>query len=273
MTISTDSIPLSTSGLTALEVAIRAARLAGDIISNGFHLPKKYRYKAPHDPVTSIDLKSEQSVKELLTKEFPDFGIVAEESGVTNGRSEFCWFVDPLDGTRNFVAGIPHFCSAIALAYGDQVLVAATYDPIRQELFQAELGKGAYLNGNRVEISSKNLLSDCLIGFDMGPAGSEREGNALDIVLGLWHGIRSVRAMGSAGLGLAYAANARVDIYFHQYLSPWDLAGGLLLVHEAGGAATDRYGNQATPASKSIIVSSSNLLNQFLEQTHGASKL
>ena len=266
MTISMDSIPLSSSGLTALEVSIKAARLAGDIILDGFHKPKKYRYKAPQDPVTSVDLQSEKAVKNLLSKEFPGFGIIAEESGATNGDSEFRWFVDPLDGTRNFVSGIPHFCSAIALAYGPQILVAATYDPIRQEMFQAALGEGAHLNGNRITISSKNRLSDCLIGFDMGPAGSAH-GNALDIAHNLWQGIRSIRAMGSAALGLAYAANARIDIYFHQFLSSWDLAGGLLLVREAGGTATDRHGNQATPTSTSIIVSSPNLITQFLEET------
>jgi len=268
LTATGDTLPRSASGRSALEIAVHAAQRAGEIILEGFYQPRDYRFKAPRDPVTSVDLRSEAAVKEILSREFPGFEIQAEESGLAPGDTGFRWFVDPLDGTRNFVSGIPHFCAAIALSHGDNVLLAATYDPVRKELFHAEAGKGAYLNGCPISVSVKQRLEESLLGFDMGSTDSS-SGRALDMIRALWPGMQSIRVMGSAALGLAYAAAARFDLYFHHHLSPWDVAGGLLLVREAGGMAVDRSGNQTTPQSSSVIVSSPPILQEFLDATSG----
>ena len=260
------AIPSSTSGRSPLEVALDAVHRAGDIILERFHSPKEFTFKGRADVVTNVDLLAEEAVLETLRREYPDFGIESEEAGASDIDSPYRWMVDPLDGTRNYLSGIPHFCITIALTHQGEVLIAVTYDPVRQELFYAKKGGGAYLNDAPISASSKREISQCLLGFDMGYS-DERARQALELVQVLWPGMQSIRVMGSAALGLAYAACGRLDIYFHHHLSCWDIAAGLLLVREAGGLIIDRHGERATPKNDSIIASSSHLVQRFLEAT------
>ena len=263
-----DQPPKSLSGKSALDVAVDAAHLAGGILRDRLHTEKTVSFKGRADIVTDVDLAAEKAVLGLLRQEFPDFGILAEESEPIESGSPFTWVVDPLDGTRNFAQGIPHFCTVVALSYGDEPVVGVTYDPIREELFTAEQGKGAFLNGERLSISDSQELSQALLCCDLSYV-DEKAGLAIDLIRSLWPGIISLRLMGSAALGVAYAAAGRVDLYFHHSLSPWDIAAGLVLVREAGGIVVDKQGKPANLRTPSVIASNPQLVERFLQATEG----
>ena len=270
MTQSTEPqpIPLAQDGRTALEVTIDAARRAGQVIRDRFLTEKEIRFKGRADIVTDVDLLAERAVLDLVQQQFPQFSVLSEESAPIETGSDYTWVVDPIDGTRNFAEGIPHFCTVVALARGNQVVAAVTYDPIANELFSAQEGRGAYLNGQSIAVTPRLELADSLLGFDLGYV-DESAGIALDMVRSLWPGLQSLRLMGSSALGMAYAAAGRIDLYFHHHLSPWDAASGLLLAREAGGEVVDKQGQPANLRTPSVIVSSRHLLGRFLEATDG----
>ena len=264
-----ESPPLSRTGRSAMDVALEAARAAGGILIDRWLTHKEVSYKGRADIVTDVDLAAEKAILDLLRDEYPDFGILAEESEPIRTDSPYTWVVDPLDGTRNYANGVPHFCTVVGLARGDEVVVGVTYDPARQELFTAEAGKGAYLNGTPISVTEAQEMSQALLSFDLGYV-DEKAGLALDMVRGLWPGVQSMRLMGSAALGIAYAAAGRVDLYFHHSLSPWDMAAGLVLVREAGGTMVDRQGRPANLSTPSVIASSHHLIGRFLQATEGS---
>ena len=262
------SLPVSATGRPAMEVIDQAVRAAGKIIQDGWNADKQITFKGRADIVTDIDVAAEKAVLEILTGEFPDFGILAEESPPVDGESPYKWVVDPLDGTRNYAHGIPHFCSIIALAKDNEIVAGVIYDPVREEMFSTAVGQGAHMNGEPISVSESTELSRSLLSFDLGYV-DEKAGLALDMVRSLWPGMYSIRMMGTAGLGLAYAASGRVDLFFHHSLSPWDLATGLLLLREAGGDVVDRQGNRAGLFTPSVICSSTTLIDGFLAATEG----
>ena len=268
MTSVQEPLPTSRSGQSPLEVSIKAARTAGKIVKERFFTEKEVNYKGWANVVTDVDLESEKIILGILNDEYPGFSILAEESDPITKDSEFTWVVDPIDGTRNFAEGIPHFCIVVALAKGAEIVCGVTYDPIRDELFTAELGKGAHLNGSPIHVSQQEIISQSVLGFDMGYVG-HKAGLALDLIRHLWPNMQGVRLMGSSALGLAYAASNRLDIYFHHSLSPWDIASGLLIVQEAGGIVTDKQGEPATLYTPSIIASHKGLVADFLKCTDG----
>ena len=263
------SIPLSRSGRTALAVSIEVAKEAGEIIRNRFLTDKEIHFKGRSDIVTDVDLEVEKLVLDRVRYEYPEFSVLAEESSPIETDSQFTWIIDPIDGTRNFAEGIPHFCNLIALAKGSDVELGVTYDPITNELYTAQLGMGAYMNGNPISVTDRIRISDCLLGFDLGYV-DEKAGTALDMVRSLWPGFQSMRLMGSAGLGMAYAASGRIDLYFHHSLSPWDMAAGLILAKESGGVVVDRQGNPANLFTPSVIVSNPLTIQEFLANTEGS---
>ena len=263
-----DSIPTSASGASPLAVALDAALRAGDVIRDRFDTRKEINFKGPSNPVTDVDLLAEKSAVGFLREEYPDFGVLSEESEPIVTGSPYRWIIDPLDGTRNYVFGIPHVAVVVALARHGEVVVGVTYDPIRGEIFTAEKGNGAHLNATPISVSAKDNMDESLLGMDMGST-DEHALAALEVVRTLWKGTQGVRLMGSSALGLAYAACGRVDLYFHRRLSPWDLASGLLLVSEAGGRVVDRLGEPATLESNSVVASSPQLVDAFLGATVG----
>ena len=251
-----------------MDVALEAARAAGTIIRDRFSSEHEVHFKGRSDIVTDVDLAAEETILDLLTGEFPEFSILAEESKPVDGDSPYKWVVDPLDGTRNYAHRIPHFCTIIALAKDDHIIAGVTYDPVREEMFTAEEGKGAFLNGAQIKASETTELSRSLLCCDLGYV-DEKAGYALDLIRSLWPDMYSVRFMGSSGLGLAYATAGRVDLYFHHSLMPWDLATGLVLAQEAGARVVDRQGNQGALFTPSVIVSSPLLVEEFLRATNG----
>ena len=261
-------LPIAADGRNALDVALAATAAAGEIIRRGWHSDRQITFKGRADIVTDIDLAAEKAMLEILTGAFPDFGILAEESPPVPGASPYRWVVDPLDGTRNYAQSIPHFCTIAALADGDDVIAGVIYDPMREETFTAAAGQGAFLNGRPIAVSASTELSRSLLSCDLGYV-DEKAALALDMLRSLWPGLYSVRLMGSAGLGVAYAAAGRVDLFFHHSLSPWDIAAGLILAQEAGGIIVDRHGDKAGLFTPSVICSSPALIQKFLDATHG----
>jgi len=263
-----EQLPLSTSGRSAMEVALEAARLAGGMIRDRFSSTLQVSFKGRNDIVTDVDVAVEKAVLELVRREFPDFGILAEESQPVTTGSPYKWVVDPIDGTRNFAMGIPHFCTIVALSHGDEPVIGVTYDPMREELFTAEKGKGAFLNGERISVSETPVLSEALLCCDLGYV-DEKACLAIDMIRSIWPGMLSLRLLGSAGLGVAYAAAGRVDMYFHHSLSPWDIVAGLVQVREAGGQIVDKQGKPANLQTSGVIAANPTLIADFLKQTDG----
>ncbi len=262
------ALPMTGDGRSALDVALEATTTAGEIIRGGWDSDRQITFKGRADIVTDIDVAAEKAVLEILTSAFPQFGILAEESQPVAGASPYRWVVDPLDGTRNYAQSIPHFCTIVALAEGDDIAAGVVYDPVREETFTAAKGQGAFLNGAPINVSETTEIARSLLSFDLGYV-DEKAGLAIDMLRSLWPGMYSVRMMGSAGLGLAYAASGRVDLFFHHSLSPWDVAAGLVLAEEAGGRVVDRQGNKAGLFTPSVICSSPALVEGFLAATDG----
>lgn len=256
-------LPKGRSGREAKEVAIQAAREAGELIMARFRKLEGIRYKGRRNIVTEADLQAEKRIQALIGAEFPLHQTLCEEGGQSGADSEYIWVVDPLDGTRNYAAGIPHFCVSLALAEGGEVVLGVIYDPSRGELFYAERGKGAHLDGAPINVSRKTRFGAAVVGLDLGYHEGRGLG-ALEVASALWPGVGSFRVMGSAALGLAYAACGRFDLYFHHFVYPWDLAAGQLLVREAGGIITQRDGSPCTLESKDLVAANRSLHRTFL---------
>ncbi|MDY6918099.1 MAG: inositol monophosphatase family protein [Chloroflexota bacterium] len=263
-------MPPSRSGRGALEVATQAATAAGKLIMEHFHGEMRISYKPGRSNiVTDVDVLSEETIIGLLQDEYPDFGVIAEESDEIAPESPYRWVIDPIDGTRNYAHGIPHFCVSIALSDASDVVLGVIHDPVRGETFTGEKGRGPLLNGAAVAISERTSLEDSLVGFDMGYS-AERGREMLKVAGALWPGVQSVRVMGSAALGLAYTACGRLDLYVNLSLSAWDLAAGILLVREAGGLVTEPGGTAAGLRSRSIVAANRSIHADFVSRREKA---
>ena len=262
-------IPRSRSGKEVGEVALPLLREAGALLLDRFDGEKNVRPKGRANLVTDVDFEAEALILERLHAEYPDFRMLAEESGESGSAdSPYTWIVDPVDGTRNYAIGVPYFATTIALARAGEVVYGATYDPSRDEMFEARRGGGAACNGQPVAVSDKTSLSMATLATDMG-YNDAMAGFALQLLDRLWPGMQAVRIMGSAALGLAYTASGRADVYFHHCLAPWDIAAGILLAQEAGAVVTDRNGAPISLDSPSIIVANEALKDEFLRITEG----
>ncbi len=257
------------SGRTALELATAAVKEAGQLLLDNFYAEKEVHIKGRGNVVTNVDHLVENHVIDLLRREYPTWGVLSEEQpAIIPGADTFTWVLDPLDGTRNYASGIPFFSVALALVQSGQELLGLTYDPMRDELFCAERGNGAFMNHRPIKVSNKRTVPDCILGLDMGYQ-NEVAGLALKMLGILWPGMQSIRIMGSAALGLSYAAAGRIDLYFHQGMSPWDIAGGILQVREAGGIVTDRHGAAGTYLKGEVIASNREVHADFMARTQG----
>jgi myo-inositol-1(or 4)-monophosphatase len=258
-------LPLSLNHKSPLEVAAQAAYQAGKLLVDRFISQKAITYKGKGNLVTEVDTLSEQIILDILKGEFPDFKVLSEETNSCASVDGYTWIVDPLDGTNNYVFGVPNFCINIALSYDEDIILGITYDPLRNDLFHTEKGKGAFLNDSKIQISQVGLLKDALLAFDLGY--SEEEGKEmLRYANKLWGNVHCIRMMGSSALGLAYVASGRMSIYLHRYLYPWDIASGILLVREAGGKVSDWQGNEVNFNAKQIVATNNRLSDQLLER-------
>lgn len=249
------NFPLSRSGKDALVIATQAAQDAGSIQKECFYQDKQIESKGNRNLVTEVDLLSEKSILNNIRDEYPDHSILCEESGETENTSEFRWIIDPLDGTTNYAFGIPIFCVSIGLIHNDDVLLGVVYDPMRDELFQAQKGKGAWLNGTPISVSSERNIKTTLIGFDLGYDDTKSK-EMLSRANSAWNSEVAFRLIGSAALGMTYVACGRMDLYFHRRVYPWDIAAAILMVREAGGEVIRSNGEPANVWDTKIIACS-----------------
>lgn len=261
-------LPVSRSGKSALEIALGLIHGAGAILVERFSGEKRVVQKGRGNIVTDVDHEVEHLLLQGLKAEYPEFSILAEESGLASSGSVYRWIVDPLDGTRNYASGVPIYSVTMALAKDHEVLLGLTYDPVRGDLFRAERGRGAFLNDTPIAVSQRPNVRASVIALDMGYSDSMAR-YALQLLDALWPGMQTIRIMGSAALGLAYVAAGRIDLYFHHVLAPWDIAAGVLLTQEAGGVVTDRDGQAIKIENTSIIAANAAVHADFLRLTEG----
>jgi myo-inositol-1(or 4)-monophosphatase len=240
-----------------LQTAIDAVRQGGDLQRARFGSVLDIRKKGEIDLVTEVDVAIERMIRALIADRHPGHDVLAEELGGPGPgpRSPYCWIVDPLDGTTNFAHGLPLFCCTVALEVAGRLEVGAVYDPTRDELFTAERGNGAFLNGNRLQVSGAARLIDALLvtGF---PYSMQQNLPELLGLFGAYLGrARAVRRLGSAALDICYVAAGRMDGFWEQGINAWDIAAGVLLVEEAGGRLTALDGGPFDLHSGRIIAS------------------
>ena len=256
-----------------LNVMIKAARQAGRTLKRDFgeveHL--QVSLKGPGNFVTAADRKAEEILREELAKARPGYGFLGEEGGRTEGSdSTHLWIVDPLDGTTNFLHGIPQFAISIALEREGVIIAGLIYNPANDELFLAERGKGTFLNDTRLRVAGRRRLADSVITCGLPHIGrgdlelSRRELTAVQ------EHVAGLRRFGSAALDLAWVAAGRFDGYWEHNLSPWDMAAGILLVREAGGFVTDLDGSDAMFAKGDIIAGNETIHRELLSLLQSA---
>ena len=222
--------------------------------------------KGPGNFVTASDLKVEKILVEELQKARPTYSILSEEVGQINNDESFKWIIDPIDGTSNFLHGIPHFAISIGLEHNKEIICGIIYDPIKDEIFTAEKGNGAYLNNKRMRVSSRSKLKDCII----CTGGHKRDSKDRELALEEYKKFSSkvfipIRKFGSASLDMAYVAAGRCDGYWQRDLSYWDIAAGIILVKESGGFVTDFNGENRYIQNKTILVTNSKINEEMIE--------
>jgi myo-inositol-1(or 4)-monophosphatase len=216
--------------------------------------------KGPGEFVSTADLRAERTLRNELTKARPGYGLLFEESGATEGTDKHHrWIVDPLDGTTNFLHGIPHFAISIALERDGEIVAGLIYEPTRDEMFWAEKGAGAYLNDRRLRVSARRQLGDSLLGTGIPFRDRARQPEYLATLAAAMPATHGVRRFGAAALDFAYVAAGRFDGFWEFGLSPWDIAAGLLLVREAGGYVSDLAGGQTMMTSGDVLAANDHL--------------
>jgi len=237
-----------------INIAVRAARSAGGVLLRNFeHVdPLSITSKGLNDFVSEVDKRAEQAIIEVLRDKYPHHRILAEESGSQRG-DDYQWVIDPLDGTTNYLHGLPQFSISIALKHKGRLEHALVYDPLREEMFTASRGSGAQLNDRKIRVSARKGLEGALLGTGF----PYREHRHLDAYLAMFKSLlqdtAGIRRPGSAALDLAYVASGRFDGFWELGLSEWDVAAGALLVREAGGLVTDIGGGEQYLATGNII--------------------
>ncbi len=253
-----------------LNVALKAARKAGEILERAFERVDlvEIEEKGRNDFVSDIDRQSEKEVIYHLKKAYPDHKFIGEETGVSGpDDAEVEWIIDPLDGTTNFIHGIPHFAVSIACRRNGQLSHAVVLDPIKQEEFTASRGRGATLNGRRIRVSSRQGMDGALIGTGIPFNGFALEhiSEYLSCLQDIASQTAGIRRPGSAALDLAYVAAGRYDGFWEMNLKAWDIAGGILLVKEAGGMLADFRGGNAFFDSGNVVCATPKLFKPLLQ--------
>src|SRR5689334_3501933 len=248
-----------------LETAVEIAREAGALLSHYFERRVAFETKGEFDLVTEADRASEKLVVERLRTHFPSHGIVAEEGGGHTSASDYVWFVDPLDGTTNFAHGFPVFNVTLGLARGGEMIAGVVYDPMRQEMFTAERGAGAYLNNRRIHVSATTKVGESLASTGF-PSRKRHHNINIHFYYQLAMASHGVRRTGSAAVDLAYVASGRLDYFWEFGLKPWDMAAGTLLVSEAGGRISDMCGaSHSVTGSDHLLADNGFLHEQVIE--------
>ena len=251
-----------------INVMVNACRKASKNLIRDFGEVEKLQVslKGPGDFVTASDKKVEEILINELQKARPSYSILSEEIGQINNDKSFKWIIDPIDGTANFLHGIPHFAISIGLEHDDEIICGIVYDPIKDEMFVAEKGNGSYLNNQRMRVSSRSKLKDCIV----FTGGTKVESKNKELALEEYKKISSkilipIRKLGSASLDMAYVAAGRCDGFWQRNLNYWDIAAGIILVKEAGGFVTDFEGENRYIENKTILATNSRISKEMIE--------
>ncbi len=249
-----------------LNVAIEAAKEAGKYLKYNVGRVRNIEMKKGEERnlVSEIDKGSEEKIINIIRRHYPNHAILAEESGASDTSSDYKWVIDPLDGTTNYLHGLPVYCVTIGIEYKGEVVGGVVYDPNLDELFTAEKGSGAFLNGRRLRVTETSTLIESLLvtGFPYDIA--ENPDNAIGHFVNFLVEGQGLRRLGSAALDLAYVAAGRFDGFWEVNLNPWDMAAGVLFVREAGGRVTDFIGGESTIYKKQVLASNGRIHDAML---------
>ena len=254
-----------------INIAVEATRAASVIIHRAMKRMDtvKIAEKSPNDFVTEVDQKVEQAIIDIIKKAYPSHAILGEESGESDGEGdgeEYQWIIDPIDGTRNFIHGFPHFAISIAIAIKGKIEHGVIYDPMRDELFTATRGKGAYLNQTRIRVADRKQLSEALLGTGFAYRHTDKDSQLpRQLLESILPTTGDVRRAGAATLDLAYVACGRLDGFWEMGLKIWDMAAGALLIKEAGGIVCDIDGSDNQLKTGNIVGANPALLKQLLK--------
>ncbi len=258
-----------------LNVMVKAANRAGRSLKRDLGEVENLQVslKGPRNFVTAADRRAEEIVRAELTKARPDYGFLGEEGGARSGADKtHRWIVDPLDGTTNFLHGIPHFAVSIALERSGAIVAALTYNPANDELFLAERGKGAFLNDRRIRVAARQRLDEAVVACGLPHYGRGNLAVAHQEIFAAQQNFAGLRRYGAATLDLAWVAAGRLDAYWERDLSPWDVAAGILLVREAGGFVSDVDGDEASMTEGSIVAGNDTMHGELLRLLKAAGK-
>ena len=251
-----------------INVMIKACRKAAKVLIRDFGEIENLQVsvKGPGDFVTTSDKKVEKILIDELQKARPNYSILSEEIGEITNDQEFKWIIDPIDGTANFLHGIPHFAISVGLEKKGEIINGIIYDPIKDEMFLAEKGNGSFLNNQRIRVSARSKLKNCII-FTGGP---RQKSNDKELSFNEYKKFSSlvntpIRKMGSAALDMAYVAAGRCDGFWQRYLKYWDVAAGIIIVKEAGGYITDFNGNNEYLKNNTILATNSKINEEMIE--------
>jgi myo-inositol-1(or 4)-monophosphatase len=251
----------------AMEIALEAARSGGDLLKRKLRQKRSVSLKGDRDLVTDADIASQQVIVSIIRKSFPGHEIIAEESTAIQAspKENYQWIVDPLDGTTNFSHGSPEFAVSIGLSFNKEVILGVVYYPALGEMFSAERGQGASLNGARIHVSQVNSLEQALVatGFPYDIKTDSKYN--FDHFSNFETRVQAVRRFGAAAINLAYVACGRFDAYWESRLEPWDMAAGILLVREAGGKISDFKGNALSLANGQVVAANPAIHQSVLE--------
>jgi myo-inositol-1(or 4)-monophosphatase len=253
-----------------MQTMIRAARAAGDRLKLDFAeiatLEIKHK-NGPADPFTIADVRAEQTVKAILAEAYPDYGFLGEEGGVTVGADpDSTWICDPLDGTANFLIGLPIWAVNIALQRGGEIVAGVTYVPMLDELFRAERGGGAFLNDAPIKVSKREGLTQAILAVGIPFMGKARQEQFHAEMQRLTNQVSGVRRLGAGAVDMAYVACGRFDAYWEQVVSAWDMAAGVVIVSEAGGVVTDTLGHKLDVMNGTVLASTPQIQAELLRE-------
>ncbi len=249
-------------------IALRAARLGARVLLT--YIERRHQIKVEHkhgyEEVSEVDRRAEQAISEALKEAYPDHAVIGEEFGGDRAASDYVWYIDPLDGTANYLAGLPHFCVSVGVLHRGVPAHGAIIDPVRGEEFHASRGHGVYLNNRRLRTSSTERLEQSVLSTGSPHPGIRHHWPSyLKIHASLGTNSRSERRSGSAALDLAYVAAGRIDGYWQLGLKPFDIAAGVVMVREAGGMVADIAGGERFFETGNVIASNPNLLKPMLQ--------
>jgi|SRR3989344_1933734 len=247
-----------------LEVAVKAAKIAGETLEYHFETFLEHELKEDKSIVTKADLDADKIILKEIEDNFPDHNILSEEGGLIDKESDYTWLIDPLDGTTNFARGVPHFSTSIALQKNEEIQVSVVYNPITNSLFHAEKNTGTYWNEEKVKVSEIDSLEKSIITTGRARDSKSKE-KTLDIYNKLYFKVYSQRIMGSSAIELAWVASGRLESFISVGLKRWDVAGGLLLVTEAGGKVTDFKGEKLNPNDSYFVASNGRIHRELLD--------